>query len=882
MKNAEPKAIYLKDYQAPAFEIESTYLSFDLYDDYTLVSSSLKMRRSSDQRDAALFLNGQELELVSVSMNDKVLSADDYEQTDESLTINAGLLPSEFTLAIQTKIKPQENTALEGLYKSSGMFCTQCEAEGFRRITYFLDRPDVMSVYEVRITADKKACPVLLSNGNLVASEDLADGRHSMTWQDPHKKPCYLFALVAGDLQHIEDTFTTMSGENVTLRIYVESQNIDKCDFAMGALKRAMKWDEEVYGREYDLNIFNIVAVDAFNMGAMENKSLNIFNSSCVLANPKTATDATFQRIEAIVAHEYFHNWSGNRVTCRDWFQLSLKEGFTVFRDSEFSADVGSRTVKRIEDVSLLRTAQFAEDAGPMSHPILPASFIEISNFYTLTIYEKGAEVVRMIHNILGADDFRKGSDLYFERHDGQAVTTEHFVKAMEDASGKDLTQFRNWYHQAGTPELWVTDHYDAQANTYALTIKQTCRETPETSHKQPYHIPFSLGLLDETGADCKLVCKDTNFNSQAGVINVTQSEQVFTFENISSKPVPSLLRGFSAPVKLHFAYESSQLQFLMANDSDGFNRWDAGQTLATQIILDLSQDVLAGRDLVLDEGLFNVYQSLLSSLNDDLAMQAQMLSLPSLAYLIEQQDQAQVHALYSARSFVKQTLADRLHAEFSLVYQQCIDTSDYEPSPDAIAKRTLKNLCLQYMTQTQKHDYSAVAQNQFEQTDNMTDQFSALGALVNSHHQDLAQTALQEFYVQWQHDVLVVNMWLSLQASSDHNQGVASVNELLSHEAFDIKNPNKVRSVIGVFAAQNLRHFHGDEGAGYNWLADRIIELDALNPQIASRLLGPLTKWKRIGHPNGTQMKQALEKIAARSNLSKDVYEVVTKTLVS
>lgn len=882
MKNAEPKAIYLKDYQAPAFEIESTYLNFDLFDDYTLVSSELKMRRSGSDVDVDLILNGQELELVSVAINGQVLSEKIYEQAQDSLTIHGSSVPSEFTLAIQTKIKPQENTALEGLYKSSGMFCTQCEAEGFRRITYFLDRPDVMSVYEVRITADQKTYPVLLSNGNLIATETLTDGRHSATWQDPHKKPCYLFALVAGDLKHIEDTFTTMSGVDVTLRIYVEPQNIDKCDFAMGALKRSMKWDEDVYGREYDLNIFNIVAVDAFNMGAMENKSLNIFNSSCVLANPQTATDSTFQRIEAIVAHEYFHNWSGNRVTCRDWFQLSLKEGFTVFRDSEFSADVGSRTVKRIEDVSLLRTAQFAEDAGPMSHPILPASFIEISNFYTLTIYEKGAEVVRMIHNILGADDFRKGSDLYFDRHDGQAVTTEHFVKAMEDASGKDLSQFRNWYHQAGTPELWVADHFDEQANTYALTIKQTCRETPETSVKKPYHIPFAVGLLDEAGMDYNLICHDEGFNAQSSVINVTQVEQTFTFENIASKPVPSLMRGFSAPVKLHFDYSSQQLQFLMANDSDGFNRWDAGQTFATKIILNLAQDVLAGRELVLDEGLVDVFKSLLSTLTDDLAMQAQMLSLPSLAYLIEQQDQAQVHALYTARSFVKQTLADRLHAQFNHVYKQCIDTSEYEPSPQAIAKRTLKNLCLQYMTQTHQHDYSSDAQCQFDQADNMTDQFAALGALVNSQHQDMAQTALQQFYLQWQHDVLVVNMWLSLQASSDHIQGVASVNELLSHDAFDIKNPNKVRSVVGVFAAQNLRHFHGEDGAGYNWLSDRIIELDALNPQIASRLLGPLTKWKRIGQPNGTQMKQALEKIAQRSNLSKDVYEVVTKTLVS
>jgi len=878
MKNAEPKAIYLKDYQAPDYAIIETHLNFDLYDDHTLVSSELRMSKHSAE-GAPLILNGQELELVSVKIDGKALSETDYQVAEETLTIHS--LPSEFTLSIQTKIKPQENTALEGLYKSSGMFCTQCEAEGFRRITYFLDRPDVMSVYQVRITADKTAYPVLLSNGNLIDTQELADNRHSATWHDPHKKPCYLFALVAGDLKHIEDTFVTMSGEEVTLRIYVEPQNIDKCDFAMDALKRSMKWDEEVYGREYDLNIFNIVAVDAFNMGAMENKSLNIFNSSCVLANPKTATDSTFQRIEAIVAHEYFHNWSGNRVTCRDWFQLSLKEGFTVFRDSEFSADMGSRTVKRIEDVSLLRTAQFAEDAGPMAHPILPASFIEISNFYTLTIYEKGAEVVRMIHNILGADKFRKGSDLYFERHDGHAVTTEHFVKAMEDASGQDLTQFRNWYHQAGTPELWVTDEYDADKQRYSLTIKQTCRATPETQKKQPYHIPFALGLLDEQGSDMSLVCSNPAFNSQTQVLNLTQDVETFVFEGICTRPVPSLLRGFSAPVKLHYDYTSAQLLHLMAYDSDGFNQWDAGQTLATNVILNLADDVLAGKPLTLDSDLMRVFEKLVASLGDDLAKQAQMLSLPSLAYLIEQQDQAQVHALYSARSFVRQTIADKLHSEFKSLYDLCVDQSEYKPAHEDMAKRTLKNLCLQYMLQSQGDDYSSIAWEQFTSADNMTDQFAALSALVNSNHQEKAKLALSDFYDQWQHDVLVINMWLSLQASSDYIGGVSGVNDLLSHAAFDIKNPNKVRSVIGAFAGQNLRHFHAEDGLGYQWLADRVIELDALNPQIASRLLGPLTKWKRIGQPNGTKMKQALEKIASRGNLSKDVYEVVSKSLV-
>jgi len=545
------------------------------------------------------------------------------------------------------------------------------------------------------------------------------------------------------------------------------------------------------------------------------------------------------------------------------------------------SRRIWDRTVKRIEDVSLLRTAQFAEDAGPMAHPILPASFIEISNFYTLTIYEKGAEVVRMIHNILGADKFRKGSDLYFERHDGQAVTTEHFVKAMEDASGQDLTQFRNWYHQAGTPELWVTDEYDADKQRYSLTIKQTCRATPETQKKQPYHIPFALGLLDEQGSDMSLVCSNPAFNSQTQVLNLTQDVETFVFEGICTRPVPSLLRGFSAPVKLHYDYTSAQLMHLMAYDSDGFNQWDAGQTLATNVILNLADDVLAGKPLTLDSDLMRVFEKLVASQGDDLAKQAQMLSLPSLAYLIEQQDQAQVHALYSARSFVRQTIADKLHSEFKSLYDLCVDQSEYKPAHEDMAKRTLKNLCLQYMLQSQGDDYSSIAWEQFTSADNMTDQFAALSALVNSNHQEKAKLALSDFYDQWQHDVLVINMWLSLQASSDYIGGVSGVNDLLSHAAFDIKNPNKVRSVIGAFAGQNLRHFHAEDGLGYQWLADRVIELDALNPQIASRLLGPLTKWKRIGQPNGTKMKQALEKIASRGNLSKDVYEVVSKSLV-
>jgi aminopeptidase N len=881
MTDTQPKAIYLADYKKPNYFIEKTKLHFDLFEDNALVTSELTLVKNTENNDNSLQLNGYELELLSVAINGVAFTPDQYNVTEDYLVLTE--LPDNFTLKIETKIKPQKNTALEGLYKSSKMFCTQCEAEGFRRITYYLDRPDVMSVFETTIIADQEKYPVLLSNGNLTSEETLSDGRHKSVWHDPHKKPCYLFALVAGDLEYIEDSFVTMSGIDVTLRIYVESQNINKCDYAMDALKRSMKWDEESYGREYDLNIFNIVAVDDFNMGAMENKSLNIFNSSCILANPETSTDATFQRIEAIVAHEYFHNWSGNRVTCRDWFQLSLKEGFTVFRDGEFSSDMGSRSVKRIEDATLLRTAQFAEDAGPMAHAIRPASFIEISNFYTLTIYEKGCEVVGMIHNLLGQQGFRKGSDLYFERHDGQAVTTEDFVKAMEDASGKDLTQFRSWYSQAGTPEVAVFDSYNQATHEYSLTFKQSCRETAETKHKQPYHIPIEIGLLLPSGRDAELICTSGNdFNPQTAVVELKASEETFVFSGIAEKPVPSLLRSFSAPVKLSYPYSRDELLFLMANDSDGFNRWDAGQTLATDIVLQLSVVIKEGRNPVLDPRLINVYKGLLANNDLDDAVIAKMLSLPSLAFLLEQQEGADVHLLYTARQFVKNTLASQLHQDFYGRYEQSAGQGAYQPEFSAMARRSLKNLCLQYLLSSGETKYVSVAQLQYKKADNMTDQSGALSALVNSQFKAESTICLNDFYNQWKHDPLVVNLWFSMQACSDQIEGIQDIDKLLNHGAYDIKNPNKIRSVVGAFAGQNLRHFHQKDGEGYNWLAKQIIALDSLNPQIASRLLGPLTKWQRISVENGQLMRKALEKIANSDNLSKDVYEVVSKSLVN
>src|ERR1700712_738180 len=664
MRTDQPKMIYLKDYQAPEYLIDETHLTFELFDDHSLVHAQLVVRRNP-QRGAGfppLVLDGQLLELLSVKLADVDLAEGDYQLTPDSLTVQPDC--ATFTLDTSVKIHPETNTALEGLYKSSGMFCTQCEAEGFRKITYYLDRPDVMSKFTTTVSGSKQDFPVLLSNGNLIAQGPGDDGRHWATWEDPFKKPAYMFALVAGDLWCIEDTFITMTGRKVTLRIFVEPENVDKCQHAMDSLKKSMRWDDEVYGREYDLDIFMIVAVNDFNMGAMENKGLNIFNSSAVLARAETATDAAHQRVEAIVAHEYFHNWSGNRVTCRDWFQLSLKEGFTVFRDSGFSADMNSATVKRIQDVAYLRTHQFAEDAGPMAHAVLPDSFIEISNFYTLTVYEKGSEVVGMIHTLLGAEGFRKGSDLYFERHDGQAVTCDDFVKAMEDVNGMDLTQFKRWYSQAGTPRLAVSESYDAAAKTYSLTFRQSAPTTPGQpgDHKQPFVIPVSLGLLDKQGQEIALRLQgESSASNTSRVIAVTEAEQTFTFVDVAEQPLPSLLRGFSAPVKLSFPYNRDQLMFLMQHDSDGFNRWDAGQQLSVQVLQELVVQQQKGEALVLDPRLVSALRTVLIDDTLDQAMVAEMLSLPGEAYLTEISEVAGGDALHAARQVGPPQLANNL-----------------------------------------------------------------------------------------------------------------------------------------------------------------------------------------------------------------------------
>ncbi|MDE1196991.1 MAG: aminopeptidase N [Pseudomonas sp.] len=886
MRTEQPKMIYLKDYQAPEYLIDETHLTFELFDDHSLVHAQLVMRRNP-ARGAGLpplVLDGQLLELLSVKLADVDLTASDYELTPDSLTVQPK--SETFTLDTSVKIHPETNTALEGLYKSSGMFCTQCEAEGFRKITYYLDRPDVMSSFTTTVIADKQDFPILLSNGNPVGAGPEGEGRHWITWEDPFKKPAYLFALVAGDLWCIEDTFVTMTERKVTLRIYVEQENIDKCQHAMDSLKKSMRWDEEVYGREYDLDIFMIVAVNDFNMGAMENKGLNIFNSSAVLARAETATDAAHQRVEAIVAHEYFHNWSGNRVTCRDWFQLSLKEGFTVFRDSGFSADMNSATVKRIQDVAYLRTHQFAEDAGPMAHAVRPDSFIEISNFYTLTVYEKGSEVVGMIHTLLGADGFRKGSDLYFERHDGQAVTCDDFVKAMEDANGVDLTQFKRWYSQAGTPRLSVSESYDAGAKTYTLTFRQSAPTTPGQpgEEKKPFVIPVSLGLLDKQGKEIPLRLQgESAASGTSRVISVTEAEHSFTFVDVAEQPLPSLLRGFSAPVKLSFPYNRDQLMFLMQHDTDGFNRWDAGQQLSVQVLQELIAQHQKGEKLVMDQRLITALGTVLADESLDQAMVAEMLSLPGEAYLTEISEVADVDAIHAAREFARQQLANSLSDALWKRYQTNRELSKqtaYVAESEHFARRALQNIALSYLMLTQKPEVLAAAIEQFDAADNMTERLTALAVLVNSPFEDEKAKALEVFAENFKDNALVMDQWFSVQAGSTLPGGLERVKALMQHPAFTMKNPNKVRALIGAFAGQNLINFHAADGSGYRFLADLVIELNGFNPQIASRQLAPLTRWRKYDDKRQALMKGELERIRASGQLSPDVFEVVSKSL--
>ena len=876
-----PSLTLLADYQAPAFLVDKVALQFDLNSHQTRVVSTLSMRRNPEQPEGECVLDGEDLTLIQVRLNGKVLQGNEYQCSDRQLLI--ANVPDEFELEITNDIYPDQNTALEGLYYSGRILCTQCEAQGFRRISYYPDRPDVMSVFTVTIRADRERWPTLLSNGNLEEQGVSDDGRHWVRWHDPHPKPSYLFALVAGDLYVQQDQFTTMNGREVSLKIYVDPENSHKCDHALTSLKQAMKWDEEVYGREYDLDVFMIVAVNDFNMGAMENKGLNIFNAACVLATADTATDNDFYTIQSIVAHEYFHNWSGNRVTCRDWFQLSLKEGFTVMRDQSFSADLNSAAVQRIDDVNQLRAMQFAEDAGPMAHPVRPDSYIEISNFYTVTIYEKGAEVVRMIKTLLGEQGFRQGSDLYFERHDGQAVTTDDFVKAMEDANAVDLTQFKRWYTQAGTPQLTITTAYDAAEQCFRLHVSQHCPATPGQEKKLPFHIPLAIGLLDNDGQamTMQLAEEATAYDGDTRVLSITEAQLTFEFINLPTEPLASVLRGFSAPVALHYPLSNEQLAFLMRHDSDSFNRWDAGQRLMLNILLSLIDDIQQGKPLQLVDLLVQQCEQVLTDTTLDPALIAKMLTLPSENYLAAQMTVADVDAIHQAREFVKQQLALTLKSQFNAVYERLTVTREYRFTAADMAQRSLRNLALSYLVATGDLIQVQRCLRQMKQADNMTDLLAGLALMVEQQGPE-GEHALRAFYQQWQHDKQVVDKWLAVQATSQAPDTLLRVKALLQHEAFSIKNPNNVRAVIGQFCRNNPIHFHAKDGSGYQFLEAQILRLDALNPQVAARMLGAFNSWRRYDQQRQSLMQQSLQRIARQPDLSADVYEIVTKYLAA
>jgi len=873
-----PHATRLEDYRPPEFLIDRVDLSFDLDPDLTRVEAELAMRRNpaATRGDGSLTLHGEQLELEQVAIDGHPLTPAEYHADGESLRLRR--VPDRFRLGTRVHIHPALNTALEGLYQSGDLLCTQCEAEGFRRITYFLDRPDVMARYGVTLVGDRARFPVLLSNGNRVEERSLPDGRHLVRWEDPFPKPSYLFALIAGDLAAVEDSFTTASGRRVELRIYVEPHNLDKCGHAMASLKQAMAWDEERFGREYDLDCFMIVAVSHFNMGAMENKGLNVFNDKFVLARPDTATDQDFLGIQGVIAHEYFHNWTGNRITCRDWFQLSLKEGFTVYRDQEFSADLGARGVKRIHDVRMLRAHQFAEDAGPMAHPVRPDSYIEINNFYTATVYEKGAELVRMQATLLGPDLFRRATDLYFDRHDGQAVTTDDFVTCMEDASGRDLTQFRRWYAQAGTPELRVVGDWEPELGTYTLRVSQSTPPTPGQPNKGPLHIPLAVGLLDASGQDLPLRIEgeaDDGAVTGTRLLELRAAEERFRFVRLRERPVPSLLRGFSAPVKLRFDYSDGDLQFLMAHDSDGFSRWDAAQTLMQRLLLRLVEVP----DEPIPESFLKAFRRALLDDSGDAALRAEVLTLPSETYLADQMAVVDVDGIHRARQQLRRRVGEALHPDLLRIFDASQESGPYAFGPGGVARRSLKNLALSYLMAGTSPGARERCQGQFEAAHNMTDQTAALWLLVDRGGPE-AESALEAFYGRWKGEPLVIDKWFSLQATSHRADALARVQALLGHPDFSLRNPNRVRSLIGAFVIGNPVRFHGADGAGYRFLADRVLELDPLNPQIASRLLRGLIRWRRFDAGRQALMRAELERVLGSESLSRDSYEVASKAL--
>ncbi len=852
---------YLKDYKPTNFNIDNIQLEFDIYSDFVLVKSTILVRRIDV---GALCLHGDELTLVSIKLNDIELSTNEYIIQHDELIIDNDL--NEFKLEIVTRLEPQNNTKLAGLFRTNSILCTQCEAQGFRRITYFYDRPDVLTTYTTKIIADKSSYPVLLANGNLIDSGSLEENRHYAIWEDPFKKPSYLFALVAGNLAHIKDKFVTKSGKTIDLRIYVEHKDIHKCEHAMLSLQKAMRWDEEVYGLEYDLATFMIVAVSDFNMGAMENKGLNIFNSKFILGTKESATDSDFVDIEGVVAHEYFHNWTGNRVTCRDWFQLSLKEGLTVFRDQEFSRDMNSRAVNRIQDVSILRSSQFPEDAGAMAHPVRPTSYEEINNFYTATIYNKGAEVIRMQHTLLGANGFRRGMDLYFARHDGQAVTIDDFVAAMEDANSCDLSQFKYWYDKAGTPIVEVKSSFSN--NILKLTFNQSCRKTTDNVPTKPFHIPIKYALFNANGE---------KIDTGKEILELREFTQSFEFKNLDAKPTISLLRDFSAPIILKTDNSFKDLQNILKFETNGFAKWDAAQSLAKQFLIESyhKQDSIP----TISPSLLECFKDILVDESLDSELRAELLTLPSFEDLANEISAIDVERALNIIEFFKKSIAHALYTNAQNVYVNLWANEQHSMQNTAYGPRKLRNICLRYMFLVNEQETISLCKEQFAKAQTMTDKLASLKILANAKDVKIRDKALQSFYATWQNDDLVIDKWFTVQAISDIPDLLSIINKLLAHKDFKITNPNRVRSLVAAFSQANPRYFHAKDGSGYKFLTDMILKIDKINPQLSSRLATPFTRWQRLSKKYQDLMLKELE-LLNKKELSVDLNELVTKSL--
>jgi aminopeptidase N len=881
--HSTPETKFLKDYEPTDFSVESVHLHFDLGEDETIVRSVVKFKRNPQAVTKAenLRLDGEDLALRRLCINGKTLVEGQYELVDNALIVYG--VPDQFELECEVMIKPQENKQLMGLYKSSGNFCTQCESEGFRRITYFYDRPDVMTTFTTCITADKDKYPHLLSNGNLVEEKMLDDNRRWVKWEDPSLKPCYLFALVAGSFDLIEDNYITMSGRDVTLAVYVDRGFREQGHFAIDALKRSMKWDEDTFGREYDLDIYMVVAVGDFNMGAMENKGLNVFNTKYVLVDSKTATDYDFFGVDRVIGHEYFHNWSGNRITCRDWFQITLKEGLTVLREQLFCEDIASSAMVRIETANKMRTVQFAQDSGPMSHPIRPEQYMEINNFYTITVYEKGSEVIRMIRTFIGADAFRTAMDLYFSRFDGQAVTTEDFVSVMEESSGMDLTQFKLWYKQGGTPTLSVSLEYNAEDKTLELTVKQSVPVTagPGQDTKQAMQMPLSMGFVGAQGEMSTQLAGEDVAISGTRILNIAADKQVFNFINVHEKPALSLLRAFSAPVFLNYDAPDYDLLMLMAKDTDAFARWDAAQQYFSRLLLSwvTLHHENPEAEFTVDEALIDAFKAMLSNPDEDLELLTMLVTLPAESYLMQLMPVADVDAVHTVRGHLKCLLADALHESFKSCYERLHSDAPYVYSVDDVAKRSLKNVCLSYLVATDNEEMRSLAAKQYEQSDNMTD---AMGALCAINHTDCSERrkALADFYAAWKDQPLVMDKWLGLSAGACFDGALERVHALMQDPVFDLLNPNKLRSVVAAFCS-NLTAFHAHSGAGYAFLADQVLAVDPHNRLTAARICTPLIGWKKMDMHRQKLMKDQLQRLMDTEGLSRDVYEVVSKALI-